>query len=81
LTFQRRKDRQMTSKAPPIPAEQRPRRGAKPKLDDAPHDRRDLADGVQSHQPGDADVNLKTQGRYGNRAQNVDAVQWKQQDR
>jgi hypothetical protein len=50
-------------------------------LDDGPHDRRDLHDGVQSNEPGDADVNLKLQGRYGNRVQNVDSVQHKVQDR
>jgi hypothetical protein len=71
----------MASKAPPIPPDQRPVPDAKPKLDDGPHDRRDLRDGVQSGEPGDADVNLKEQGRYGNRRQNVDAVQHKVQDR
>jgi hypothetical protein len=76
----------MASKAPPIPPEQRPRRGGKARpdpsiLDQGPHDRRDLHDGVQSHEPGDADVNLREQGRYGNRKQNVDSVQWKVQDR
>jgi hypothetical protein len=69
------------AKAPPIPPEQRPTRGAKPSLDAGPHDRRNLNDGVQSNEPGDADVNLKEQGRYGNRRQNVDAVQHKVQDR
>jgi hypothetical protein len=70
------------AKAPPIPPDQRPARG-RPKLnlEDGPHDRRDLHDGVQSNEPGDADVNLKEQGRYGNRRQNVDAVQHKVQDR
>jgi hypothetical protein len=71
----------MASKAPPIPPDQRPARGAKPNLDEGPHDRRDLRDGVQSGEPGDADVNLREQGRYGNRSQNVDAVQHKVQDR
>ncbi|MDB5444368.1 MAG: hypothetical protein JWP73_2744, partial [Phenylobacterium sp.] len=37
--------------------------------------------GLQSGQPGDDDVNLKEQGRHGNRRQNVDDVQHKQQDR
>ena len=72
----------MASKAPPIPPEQRPARGrGKVKLDTAPHDRRDVHDGVQSNEPGDADVNLKLQGRYGDRYQNVDTVHWKVQDR
>ncbi|MDB5435668.1 MAG: hypothetical protein JWR47_1925 [Phenylobacterium sp.] len=72
----------MASKAPPIPREQRPPRGrGRAKLDDGKHDRRDLHDGVQSNEPGDADVNLKLQGRYGDRYQNVDTVHWKVQDR
>ena len=71
----------MASKAPPIPPEQRAGHRSTPKLDDGPHDRRDLHDGVQSNEPGDADVNLKLQGRYGNRRQNVDKVQHKVQDR
>jgi hypothetical protein len=74
----------MASKAPPIPRAQRSARddgGGKVKLDDGPHDRRDLHDGVQSNEPGDADVNLKSQGRYGDRHQNVDTVHWKVQDR
>lgn len=72
----------MASKAPPIPREQRAARGGgKVKPDDRTHDRRDLHDGVQSNEPGDADVNLKQQGRYGDRHQNVDTVHWKVQDR
>lgn len=71
----------MTSKAPPIPPDQRATRGAKPDVGSGPHDRRDLHDGVQSREPGDADVNLHEQGRYGNRRQNVDVVQHKVQDR
>ena len=43
-------------------------------------DRRDLATGVQSSQPGDADVNLGQQGRFGNIRQNM-TTQWKTQDR
>jgi hypothetical protein len=61
----------MTSKAPPIPPEQRSFHGAKPDLDD----------GLPSRAAGNAGVNLKEQGRYGNRRQNVDAVQHKVQDR
>ena len=37
-------------------------------------DRRDLETGVQSAQPGDADVNLKEQGRFGNLNQNLTAI-------
>ena len=37
-------------------------------------DRRDLKTGVQSPQPGDADVNLKEQGRFGNLNQNLTAI-------
>ena len=43
-------------------------------------DRRDRSTGVQSDQPGDADVNLDTQGRFGNLRQNL-TTQWKVQDR
>ena len=69
------------SHAPRIPKEQRSfaDRGAR-SLDDAAIDRRDLSDGVQSGQPGDADVNLDTQGRYGNLRQNL-TTHWKVQDR
>jgi len=71
----------MASKAPPIPPDQRAGLSRTPNPDGGPHDRRDLRDGVQSHAPGDADVNLKSQGRYGNRRQNVDTVHRKVQDR
>lgn len=71
----------MTSKPPPIPPEQRAFEGQKPEIAGGGHDRRDTATGLQSGQAGDADANLKNQGRYGNRAQNVDAVQHKVQDR
>lgn len=43
-------------------------------------DRRDQATGAQSGQPGDADVNLETQGRFGNLKQNL-TTHWKVQDR
>ena len=43
-------------------------------------DRRDLALGVQSGQPGDADVNTREQGRFGNMRQNM-TPQWKTQNR
>lgn len=57
------------SKQPPIPQDQR-----------AANDRRDIATGVQSGQPGDADVNLAQQGRFGNAKQNL-TPQHKTQDR
>ena len=44
------------------------------------HDRRDVLTGVQSSQPGDADVNLGEQGRYGNLKQNL-TTHWKVQER
>ncbi|MDB5460283.1 MAG: hypothetical protein JWO72_2024 [Caulobacteraceae bacterium] len=69
------------SKAPPIPPEQRaPLGAAKAAIAGGRHDRRDLKDGVQSSEPGDADVNLDTQGRFANTRQNV-RPQWKVQDR
>jgi len=57
------------SKHPPIPEDQR---GAQ--------DRRDVATGAQSGQPGDADVNLDQQGRFGDIKQNT-THQGHQQDR
>lgn len=71
----------MTSKAPPIPPEQRAFRGDRPDIAGGDDDRRDAQTGLQSGQPGDADANLKSQGRFGNRAQNVDTVHAKTQDR
>ena len=71
----------MASKAPPIPPDQRAHPGEKPHIEGSDTGRRDRVTGVQSEQPGDDDVNLKEQGRHGNREQNVDAVQHKQQDR
>ncbi len=68
-------------KAPPIPPEQRSFRGARPDVEEAHHDRRDNRTGLQSGQPGDADANLKSQGRYGNLKQNVADVQHKSGDR
>ena len=68
--------------APRIPKEQRSfaDRGGKA-LDEAiASDRRDLETGAQSGQPGDADVNLDTQGRFGNLRQNL-TTHWKVQDR
>lgn len=68
--------------APKIPREQRSfaDRGGQ-SLDQAQAaDRRDLATDAQSGQPGDADVNLETQGRFGNLRQNL-TTHWKVQDR
>lgn len=68
------------SKTPPIPKEQRAfgQPGADPR--GAAHDRRDGRTGVQSPDPGDADVHLDKQGRYGNLKQNI-TPQWKTQNR
>lgn len=71
----------MPHRAPPIPPDQRATRGEKPHIEGSDVERRDEATGLQSHQPGDADANLKSQGRYGNRQQNVDAVQHRHQGR
>ena len=71
----------MASKAPPIPPDQRSDPGEKPNIEGSDIGRRDRTTGVQSEQPGDDDVNLKEQGRHGNRRQNVDDVQHKVQDR
>lgn len=68
--------------APRIPKEQRSfaDRGRKA-LDEAmTADRRDLETGAQSGQPGDADVNLSQQGRFGNLRQNL-TTHWKVQER
>lgn len=68
--------------APRIPKEQRSfaDRGGQSVQDAMSVDRRDLETGVQSGQPGDADVNLDTQGRFGNLRQNL-TTHWKVQDR
>lgn len=69
------------SKAPPIPPEQRAFKGQKPDVEGETRDRREeRTTGVQSDQPGDADVNLKEQGRHGNINQNTHH-QGYQQDR
>lgn len=72
------------AKMPPVPPEQRsvtqsPEDPAA-RLNSAHPDRRDLQTCVQSGQPGDEDVDLEKQGRFGNIAQNVQ-TQWKTQDR
>lgn len=61
---------------PKIPAEQRnfADHGATLIKNGGLADRRDLETGVQSAQPGDADVNLKEQGRFGNLNQNLTAI-------
>ena len=69
------------SQPPKIPPEQRAFPGQRTDLEEeAPDDRRDRATRVQSAQPGDADVNLETQGRFGNLKQNL-TTHWKVQDR
>ncbi len=61
------------TKPPPIPKEQRSFTGEQPRdrLRSAEPDRRDRSTGVQSPDPGDADVDLEKQGRYGNMRQNL----------
>jgi hypothetical protein len=71
----------MAHKAPPIPPAQRVHPGEKPHIEGGHIERREDITGLQSGQPGDADANLKSQGRYGNRRQNVDTVHYKHQDR
>ena len=60
-------------KLPPIPKEQRSFRDeqARDRLRSAEPGRRHQQDGVQSPDPGDADVDLETEGRYGNMRQNL----------
>lgn len=65
-------------KAPPVLKEQRRFRGAGPGGLDAAHDRRDDRSGLQ---PGEADADLKEQGRQGDRRQNVSTVHGKPRDR
>ena len=67
---------------PKVPKEQRSfaDKGARTVQDAMSSDRRDLSTGAQSAQPGDADVNLDTQGRFGNLRQNM-TTPWKVQDR
>jgi hypothetical protein len=63
----------MGSKAPPIPPEQRAYANQTPDVEGSDVGRRDGVTGVQSEQPGDDDVNLKSQGRQGNLHQNMHA--------
>ena len=69
------------SKTPSVPKEQRSfaDRGAR-SVDEMAAGHADLALGVQSGQPGDADVNTREQGRFGNMRQNM-TPQWKTQNR
>lgn len=59
--------------APGIPKEQRSDadKGGKTPEDLADSDRRDLETEIQTGQPGDSDVNLDEQGRFGNLKQNL----------
>lgn len=59
--------------APRIPPDQRSVAdlGGKADQDTLKEDRRDAETGAQSGQPGDADVNLDQQGRFGNLRQNL----------
>jgi len=59
------------SKLPPIPPEQRSIKRDTPRADAEPQDRRDAKTGLQSADPGDADVNLEQQGRQANTRQNL----------
>ena len=68
------------SKSPSVPKEQRSFADHGARSVDEARDRRDLALGVQSGQPGDADVNTREQGRFGNMRQNM-TPQWKTQNR
>lgn len=70
----------MASRSPPIPPEQRSTAQEKAHIAGTHADRRDRSTGAQSGQPGDADVNLKSQGRHGNINQNTHH-QGYQQDR
>ncbi len=67
---------------PRIPKEQRSYadKGGKPAADAGDSDRRDLETEIQTGQPGDADINLDQQGRFGNLKQNL-TNQWKVQNR
>lgn len=68
--------------APRIPKEQRSYadKGGQAVEDAVDSDRRDLETEIQTGQPGDSDVNLDEQGRFGNLKQNL-TNQWKVQSR
>ncbi len=61
------------SKSPPIPPQQRSFSAEQPRdrLRSAEPERRDRKTGVQSPEPGDADVDLDKQGRFGDIRQNL----------
>lgn len=61
------------TQAPRVPNEQQSfaDKGGKSVKDAANSDRRDLETEIRTGQPGDADVNLETQGRFGNLNQNL----------
>ncbi len=61
------------ARPPAIPRDQRSVSTDKPALgqDEPLSDRRDRRTDVRSAQPGDADVNLDEQGRFGNLKQNL----------
>jgi len=67
---------------PKIPKEQRSfaDKGALSDANDLHEDRRDVSTGPQPGQPGDADMNLDQQGRFGTLKQNL-TTHWKVQDR
>ena len=68
------------SKSPSVPKEQRSFADHGARSVEEARDRRDLALGVQSGQPGDADVNTREQGRFGKMRPNM-TPQWKTQNR
>lgn len=67
---------------PRIPKDQRSDadKGRTPADAAADSDRRDLETEIQTAQPGDSDVNLDEQGRFGNLKQNL-TNQWQVRDR
>lgn len=67
---------------PQVPEDQRSDadKGGPSVEDAAISDRRDQETNIKTGQPGDADVNLDEQGRFGNLKQNL-TNQWKVQDR
>lgn len=70
------------SHAPKIPKEQRSfaDKGVQLPAEATSDDRRDLETEIKTGQPGDADVNLDEQGRFGNLRQNL-TTHWKVQER
>ncbi len=57
--------------SPKIPQDQQSPGAQAEDADAVRADRRDRETGAQSGQPGDADVNLDQQGRFGNAKQNL----------